>query len=364
MDPIRLVVRPRDATPGDPRRSTAVGGARGPGGLPVRRTLPERGIAAIGAWCLLEHFGDPDTAPRLLETPARPEAGLQSLTLPTEGLVRRRDNVGNDHLVRHGGVWLSTSGRGRSIAESGIDDPRGGRHAGRFLHGVRLAAALPTAARGMPEQLQVIPDPPLVSTPTMRATILVGGLAGDHQGAFSPALTHTPLLAANVTLATGTERLALDPAFEHGVLLLAGQVSTDGTPLLPGELAYLPRDGTASTWPRCPAVTCSSSGGSARRRVHLVVEHRRRVARGDRRGSRRLGGRGRPLQHRPRRRHTSRSAAPAIRAVAAAARFGADPGSLNLPSRPSGLTVPQCRGRAEPAKSIKRLDRAAVQGPR
>lgn len=261
MDPIRLVLSPRRAVHDDHGRPGPAGmptpehngagtpspsahpgsppSTGGPTGPAVRRTLPERRLTAVGAWCLVEHFGDPDTRPTLLETLAYPEAGLQSLTWPIDGLVRHRDGTGTDTLVRHGHLCLSTAGRGTTVAESGIDDPRGGRHARRFLHGVRLAAALPSAVRDQPPQVHLVEKPPVVTTPSMRSTVIVGALAGYPDQA-SPAPVHSPLLAADITLATGTERLALDPLYEHGILLLDGQVSVDGTPLHTGDLAYLP----------------------------------------------------------------------------------------------------------------------------
>ncbi|WP_162873027.1 pirin family protein [Austwickia chelonae] len=263
MDPIRLVVSPRHATdngrrrapdgPGsgtDPAPSTPDGDAGGSfrsadrsgghAGLPTRRTLPDRRLTAIGAWCLLEDFGDPSTRPTLLETVAYPEAGIQSVTWPIDGLIRRQDSLGTDVVMRHGTVCIGTAGSGITVAESGVDDPRGGRHARRFLHGVRLAAALPPQARGIEPGCQEITDPPRLNTPTMRATVLVGSLAGPHSEVRSPAEVHTPLTAADITLTTGTERLTLDPLQEHGVLLIDGEVSVNRTPIRVGDLAYVP----------------------------------------------------------------------------------------------------------------------------
>lgn len=266
MEPIRLVVPPRHAArgdargagretpaapgPGDPTTPTGRSGgdvppgADGPpsaaGGPALRRTLPERRLAAVGAWCLVEHFGDPDTDPAVLDGLAYPEVGLMSVTWPIEGRIRRRDSIGTDTLVSHGHVCLGTAGTGVTVAETGVDDTRGGRHARRYLHGVRLAAALPAAVRGRAPEVQEIDAPPTVTSPTMRATVLVGRLDGEHAALVSPARVHTPLVAADVTLTTGTARLPLEPRYEHGVLLLDGQVSVDGTPLRVGELAYLP----------------------------------------------------------------------------------------------------------------------------
>ncbi len=152
----------------------------------------------------------------------------------------RRDNTGADALVRHGRLALAVAGRGVTVCEVGVDDPRGGRHARRHLHGIRLAAALPSAVRDVQPSFQEVGDLPSVRTPAMRATVLVGELAGEHGGIRSPAPTHTPLLAADITLTASTQRFDLDAEFEHGVLVLEGQVAVNGTPLSPGSLGYLP----------------------------------------------------------------------------------------------------------------------------
>lgn len=229
MHPIRMVVPPRDATPGGRHEDS----------LSVRRTLPHRRVAAIGAWCLLDHLGDAHTRTDVMMQPAYPEAGMQSVMWPLSGLIRRRDSLGNDDLIRHGQLALTTSGTGLSVAEVGIDDPRGGRHTRRFLHGARLRAALPAAERHQAPSYQHVSDLPMIRTATMAVHVLMGALAG-HPADASPARSFTPLLAADITLTTGTLRVDLDPDFEHGVLLVDGAVAVNGTPLEVGALGYVP----------------------------------------------------------------------------------------------------------------------------
>ncbi len=228
MQPIRMVVTPRVLTLG-PRSA-----------LPIRRTLPERRVAAVGAWCLVEQFGGPTTRAEALDGTSYPEAGLMTITWPLAGLVRRRDALGSDSLLRHGRLALATAGRGVSVSDQGVDDPRGGRHARRFLHGIRLAAALPADLREDAPTFQEIGDLPTLRTPAMRATVLLGALAGGHADLRSPARTASPLLAVEITVTTGTQRLDLEGDYEHGVLLIDGHVAVNGTPLMPGTLGYLP----------------------------------------------------------------------------------------------------------------------------
>ncbi len=52
---------------------------------------------------------------------------------------------------------------------------------------------------------------------------------GSTAGAASPARVHTPLLGADVVLEAGASaELALDPSFEHALLVLEGAAAADG----------------------------------------------------------------------------------------------------------------------------------------
>ncbi len=80
-------------------------------------------------------------------------------------------------------------------------------------------------------------DDGTVRGPGWEARVFLGSAFGHT----SPVPTHTPLLGAELMLATGaTKVLEVDAEFEHGVLLDVGQVTVDGTPLEPGGLVYLP----------------------------------------------------------------------------------------------------------------------------
>jgi redox-sensitive bicupin YhaK (pirin superfamily) len=66
------------------------------------------------------------------------------------------------------------------------------------------------------------------------ATVLLGEMAG----ATSPARTDTSLLGADLTV-RGTGAVPLEPAFEHGLIVLEGSITVDGHEIGPGTLAYL-----------------------------------------------------------------------------------------------------------------------------
>ncbi|WP_148667421.1 pirin family protein, partial [Arthrobacter sp. Hiyo1] len=79
-----------------PAREVPLGGVRA---MNVSRTLPQRGMPTVGAWCFLDSFGPDRIAMSVLP---HPHMGLQTVTWPLQGEVRHRDSVGSDVLVRPG----------------------------------------------------------------------------------------------------------------------------------------------------------------------------------------------------------------------------------------------------------------------
>ncbi|MFE6489474.1 pirin family protein, partial [Streptomyces sp. NPDC057757] len=72
--------------------------------------------------------------------------------------------------------------------------------------------------------------------PGLRATIILGTVDGTA----SPGTAYTPIVGADLALASGTDvRLPLEPDFEYAVLSMSGEAHVDGVPVLPGSMLYL-----------------------------------------------------------------------------------------------------------------------------
>ena len=203
----------------------------GPRAMTVRRTLPQRRRSLIGSWCFLDHYGpDPVSASGGMKVPRHPHTGLATVSLLFTGGVSHRDSSGADALVRPGEVNLMIAGRGISHQEFSTPDTT-------LLHGVQLWYALPDSTRHMPPTFEHYePEPVTGEGTTLR--VFIGSLAGSA----SPIETYTPpLLAAEINLESGARlELQLTPAFEHGVLLDAGDLTLNGSQVPVNHLAYLP----------------------------------------------------------------------------------------------------------------------------
>lgn len=200
-------------------------------GTPVRRLLPKRERATIGAWCFVDHFGPLDIAGRQgMRVPPHPHIGLQTVTWLVEGEVLHRDSLGNQQPIRPGQLNLMTAGRGIAHSEeSSADHPP-------VLHGVQLWVALRDRWSQVDPSFDHLPELPVAETPGSRITVLVGELLGAR----SPARAHSELLGADIEVrGVIDERLPVRADFEHGWLVLAGEATIEAVTLRPGNLLYL-----------------------------------------------------------------------------------------------------------------------------
>jgi redox-sensitive bicupin YhaK (pirin superfamily)/predicted GNAT family acetyltransferase len=208
-------------------RDVPLGGVRG---LHVRRTLPQRARTLIGAWCFADHYGPVQVASSGgMDVPPHPHTGLSTVSWLFSGEVEHRDSLGTVAMVRPGEINLMTGGYGICHSEVSTADTK-------VLHGVQLWVALPEAHRDAPRDFQHhVPAPVRVDGAEIR--VFIGSLAGDA----SPVRTFTPLLGAQIDLAPGARvTLDVDPAFEHGLLVDAGDLRFEDAALAPSELGYAP----------------------------------------------------------------------------------------------------------------------------
>ncbi|WP_242613521.1 pirin family protein [Herbihabitans rhizosphaerae] len=217
-DPVHEVLEPREVQ-------------LGPRTIMVDRLLPHRDRRMIGAWCFLDSYGPLSVrgGPGM-RVPPHPHIGLQTVTWLVSGEVLHADSVGSRQLVRPGELSLMTAGRGIAHAEESPAAPP------PELHGVQLWVALPNESRDVPPSFSHHADLPVVRDGGAEITVIVGSV-GDAR---STARMFSPIVGAQIDLAAGASvRLPLDPAFEHGALVLRGSSTVDGEGLVAGPLLYL-----------------------------------------------------------------------------------------------------------------------------
>lgn len=217
------------------------------GGLPIQRALPNKARRMVGAWCFADHAGPATTVKRMNVGP-HPHTGLSTFSWMIEGEILHRDSLGSEQVLRPGQVNLMTAGHGISHSEESLTDR---------IHLAQLWIALPDAERERAPSFQHFPELPHCSVGGFDGTLLVGELAGQR----SPVPSFTPLLGVDIAAdGPADAQLALDPGFEHGVMLLEGEleVAPQGhdavETVTPGTLLYI-GPGCASVELRCTATT-------------------------------------------------------------------------------------------------------------
>lgn len=157
-----------------------------------------------------------------------PHTGLQTVTWLVEGELLHRDNLGTEQTITPGQLNLMTAGRGVSHAEESVH-PRG------HLHGIQLWVAQPEATRHGDAAFEHHAELPVLELANAIATVLVGNL-GEVA---SSARRDTDHVGADLQLRSGLSVIPVVDAHEHAVIVLDGAVEIDGTPVTPGQLAYL-----------------------------------------------------------------------------------------------------------------------------
>ena len=211
-------------------REVPLGGVRA---MAVHRSLPQRDLPTVGAWCFFDRFGPQDAVMRV---DPHPHIGLQTVTWPLVGEIRHRDSLGSDVTIRRGALNIMTSGRGISHSEYSLGEDPGP------LDALQLWITLPENRRHGDPDFERHEDLPAVSFPGGSATVVVGEFAGVA----SPATVHTPLVGAELVLEPGARiRLPLRSDWEHAITLVEGEAQAhagrdgEATALGPMDLLYL-----------------------------------------------------------------------------------------------------------------------------
>jgi redox-sensitive bicupin YhaK (pirin superfamily) len=205
-------------------REVPLGGVRG---ILVHRSLPQRELPMIGAWCFLDRFDDEKSRMRVLP---HPHTGLQTVTWPIEGDIRHRDSVGSDVAVKPGELNIMTSGYGISHSEfsiGDIDSP---------LRGFQFWVALPLEMAGVGPFFERYTALPVYEDVGLTATVLVGKLGNVE----SEATIFTPLMGADAVVEAGAQvTIPLESHFEYAVMVVSGSLDVAGHRLISGPLLYL-----------------------------------------------------------------------------------------------------------------------------
>jgi quercetin 2,3-dioxygenase len=237
---------------------TALGSEAGPleaypnrkttlGGMEISRALPIRGRRLVGPWCFLDRFGPHTFAEgKPMDVASHPHIGLQTVTWLIAGETMHKDSLGNESLIRAGGVNIMTAGGGITHAEETPPNNSG------VLDGVQLWVALPSVERKRSAGFQHVSEIP--------RNEISGGIVRVFSGSDSPAQHFSELTGVELQIHRNEKvMLPVQKHFEHALLVLSGDAELDSHNLEPRVLYYLA--------PRRPEISLRSREGA---RVLLI----------------------------------------------------------------------------------------------
>lgn len=196
-------------------------------GIDIHRTLPNRHIRTIGAWCFVDHFG-PTNQEDAMSVAAHPHVGLQTVSWLFAGEVEHRDSLGSVQVIHPGELNLMTAGRG--VAHSELSLPKS-----PTMHGVQLWTVLPDKDRNSDPSFDHYKDLPEFVRHGLRIRLFVGDFMGHH----SPAKVFSDLIGAEMEILASSEAaLPLHTDFEYGVLLVEGDLVINSSELPLNSLYY------------------------------------------------------------------------------------------------------------------------------
>jgi redox-sensitive bicupin YhaK (pirin superfamily) len=194
--------------------------------IEVRRTIPNRKLRSIGAFCFVDYFGPTDQTEAMVVA-AHPHTGLQTVTWLFEGEVEHRDSIGSVQVIKPGQLNLMTAGKG--ISHSELSKKTEGR-----LHGIQLWVALEDKDRFTSPSFEHVNENQELAKEGMKLKVFMGELMGIS----SPAKLYSKLVAAEIELQPGEHELDVNPEFEHGLLLVEGDYESEGEKVQEAELVY------------------------------------------------------------------------------------------------------------------------------
>jgi redox-sensitive bicupin YhaK (pirin superfamily) len=205
-----------------------------PGGLHVRRAIPQAQRRMVGPFVFVDQMGPAEfPAERELTILAHPHIGLSTVTYLFEGEGLHRDSLGTVQRILPGEVNWMTAGQGIAHSER--------MHAGTSgrMFGIQTWVALP---RHLEESSPTFEHYDASAVPVLEdGGVTTRLIAGSLFGASSGVKTSSPLFYAEARLDAGAVLRLTAEYDERAAFVVEGSVKLTETTLRAGEIAFFHR---------------------------------------------------------------------------------------------------------------------------
>ncbi|KOY53194.1 pirin family protein [Polaribacter dokdonensis] len=194
------------------------------GPIKLRQPLPTEGIENVDPFLLLHHYGPYAISEfnNPFDLGPHPHRGFEPITLLFKGEQLHRDSLGNEMVVKAGGVQWTTAGRGIIHAEAPTKEfvKKGGD-----LEGIQLWLNLPAKDKMIPPNYQHLEDeqiPKVFSSDKKVQLNIVAGQQANEQGLIKTQ-TAVNVITANAEK-DGEIQIDLPENHQSLIYLLEGEV--------------------------------------------------------------------------------------------------------------------------------------------
>lgn len=202
------------------------------GPIRLRQPLPAQGIENVDPFLLLHHYGPYAISEfnNPFDLGPHPHRGFEPITLLFKGEQFHRDSLGNEMVVKAGGVQWTTAGRGIIHAEAPTKEfvKKGGD-----LEGIQLWLNLPAKDKMITPNYQHLEDEEIPKIISKDQKVQLNIIAGNQDDVFGKIKTQT---AVNVFTANADEggQIEIEISENHQSLiyLLDGEILMNDTEVL------------------------------------------------------------------------------------------------------------------------------------
>ena len=202
------------------------------GPIRLRQPVPTQGIENVDPFLLLHHYGPYAISEfnNPFDLGPHPHRGFEPITLLFKGEQLHRDSLGNEMVVKAGGVQWTTAGRGIIHAEAPTKEfvKKGGD-----LEGIQLWLNLPAKDKMMMPNYQHLEDEQIPKLFSDDKKVQLNIVAGNQNGKEGLITTQTEVnvFTANAD-ENGTLEIEIPENHQSLIYLLDGEILVNGSETL------------------------------------------------------------------------------------------------------------------------------------
>tara|TARA_R110002126_G_scaffold274775_1_gene420001 strand:+ start:24976 stop:25845 length:870 start_codon:yes stop_codon:yes gene_type:complete len=202
------------------------------GPIKLRQPLPTQGIENVDPFLLLHHYGPYAISEfnNPFDLGPHPHRGFEPITLLFKGEQLHRDSLGNEMVVKAGGVQWTTAGRGIIHAEA---PTKAFVKKGGDLEGIQLWLNLPAKDKMITPNYQHLEDEQIPKLYSEDKKVQLNIVAGNQKGKEGLITTQTSVnvFTANADVG-GLVEIEIPEHHQSLIYLLDGEILVNGTEVL------------------------------------------------------------------------------------------------------------------------------------